>query len=336
MGKSVLHRQGEGKREMYLLLIFLITPALGRPSSAQSSVGNKLEAVSEYPKGMSQLLKNSRLFGTVAEDLQEAKQNIREMEEELKSLESEIWELRNKDNYFQKFEEALDYIRLARKDLSKLAQTTQIEANKLINLLEFLDIVTDPAILTKFIATTKSLMLETKEKLEDAREKYNSAHQVFDNLVDSVAKQNGILDNTVKFMNAQYLKNKAYTEKVRLDCQIAAVFTLGLCSLIHHYVNEVPLEAERVKLANIKWKSDILLGKTRILNRDIDDAIEFITKEIDLISKWAISAEVVSENIVDYPEESLRKYKELRTVFKNRLNALTIDAKNFVDHILSV
>jgi len=321
---------------MYLLVILLISPALGRPRSAQSSVGNKLEAVSEYPKGMSQLLKNSRLFGTVAEDLQQAKQNIHEMEEELESLASDISKLRNKDNYFQKFEEALYYIRLARKDLSQLAQRTQIEANKLINLLELFDVVPKPAILTRLIATMKSLMLETKEKLEDAREKYNSAHQVFDNLINSVAKQNGILDNTVKFMNAQYLENKAYTEKVRTDCQIAAVFTLGLCPLIHHFVNEVPLEAERVRLANIKKKSDILLGRSLILNRDIDDAIEFITKEIVLISNWAISAEVVSENIVDYPEESLRKYKELRTVFKNRLNALTIDAKNFVDHILSV
>merc|ERR1712079_364969 len=327
MGKSVLQRQGEGKREMYLLVILLISPALGRPSSAQSSVGNNIEAVSEYPKGMSQLLKNSRLFGTVAEDLQQAKQNIRELEGQLKSLEAEISGLRNKDNYFQKFEEALDYIRLARKDLSKLAQTTQIEANKLINLLEFLDLVPDPAILTKYIATMKSLMLETKEKLEDAREKYNSAHQVFDNLIDSVAKQNGILDNTVKFMNAQYLENKAYTEKVRTDCQIAAVFTLGLCSLIHHFANEVPLEESRVELANLQSRANDFGRKVKTLNRDIDAAIEVITAEIELISEWAVSAEVVRENIEEYPAEYLDKYGAIRKIFISGLD----DLKNVAD-----
>merc|ERR1712073_205606 len=352
MGKSVLHRQGEGKREMYLLLILLISPALGRPSSAQSSVGNKLEAVSEYPKGMSQLLKNSRLFGTVAEDLQEAKQNIREMEEELKSLESEIWELRNKDNYFQKFEEALDYIRLARKDLFKLAQTTQIEANKLINLLEFLDLVKDPAILTKFIASMESLMLETKKKLEDARGKYNRAHQAFENLIVSVATQNALVDRTVKQKNAQYQEDKAFAEAVRysncnFDYGIGQVISeLGvwnpLCGLQESgiasisEIREIWLERDRVKLVNLKSKLESILEKTRILNQDIGDAIEVIKVEVELISKWAVSAEVVSQNIDEYPEEKLKKFKSMRRIFKNGLNALRIDAENFIDQILSV
>merc|ERR1711963_215269 len=186
MGKSLLQRQGERKRKMYLLLILLISPALGRPSSAQSGVGNKLEAVSEFTKEMSRGMKNSKLFGNVDEHLQEAKQNIREIEEELRSLESEVTGLQNTDNYFPEFEKALDYIRLARKDLSKLAQTTQITATNLTWNLAVLDYNPDPnfqlPLISTFIATTKSLMLETKEKLEDAREKYNSALQAFENL----------------------------------------------------------------------------------------------------------------------------------------------------------
>jgi len=336
MGKSLLHRQGEMKRKMYLLLILLITPALGRPSSAQADVVNKLQTVNEYTKGMSQLMKNSRLLGTVDAHLQEAKQNIREMDAELRSLQSEIRGLRNTDNYFPEFEEALEYIRQARKDLAKLAKTTEIEANKLLTWLEILDSVEDSAILTKFIASLKSLMLETKKKLEDARGKYNSAHQAFDNLIRSVATQNGILDQTVKQMNAQYQGDKTYTESVRYWCKWAAIPTLGFCSLIHHFANEVPLEEDRVKLVNLKSKSDEILGKTRILNRDIEDAIEVITVEVELITKWAVSAEVVSQNIVQFPEESLRKFKGTRIVFKNGLNALRIDAKNFVDLILDV
>jgi len=305
MGKSLLQRQGERKRKMYLLLILLISPALGRPSSAQSGVGNKLEAVNEFTKEMSRGMKNSKLFGTVAEHLQEAKQNIREIEEELGSLESEVTGLQNTDNYFPEFEEALNYIRLARKDLSKLAQTTQITATNLTWNLAVLDFSPDPNIqidlLTTFIATTKSLMLETRKKLEDARGKYNSAHQAFDNLIDSVATQNGILDQTVKHMNAQYQRDKSWAERDRSECDSLnlplKVLTLGLCPLIQHFYHDVPLEELRVKLVNLKSKFESILEKTRILNRDIDDAIDVIKVEVELISKWAVSARVVSENI---------------------------------------
>jgi len=331
---------------MYLLIILLISPALGRPSSAPPGVVNKLETVSEYTKGMSQLMENSKLLGIIPEHLQEAKQNIREVDAELRSLHSEISGLRNTDNYFPEFEEALDYIRLARKDLYKLAQTTQITATNLTWNLNFLDFSPDPNIqlplISTFIATTKSLMLETKKKLEDARGKYNSAQQAFDNLIVSVATQNEILDQTVKHMNAQYQEDKASAERDRSTCDPLPikVFTLGLslglCPLIHHYRFKVPLEEDRVKLVNLKSKSNRILRKTRILNRDIEDAIEVITVEIDLIIEWTASAKVVEQNLVSYPEEFLRKFKSIRTIFKNGLDALNTDAKNFVEQFLSV
>jgi len=341
MGKSLLHRQGERKRKMYLLLILLISPALGRPSSAQSGVGNKLEAVSEFTKEMSRGMKNSKLFGNVNEHLQEAKQNIREIEEELTELQSEVTGLQNTDNYFPEFEEALNYIRLARKDLSKLAQTTQITATNLTWNLNFIDYTSDPNIqiplISTFIATTKSLMLETKKKLEDARGKYNSAHQAFDNLIVSVATQNGILDRTVKHMNAQYQEDKYRAERESCENEtLLQVLTLGICHLVSHFFFEVPLEEDRVKLVNLKSKFENILEKTRILNRDIDNAIDVIKVEVELIIEWTASAKVVEQNLVSYPEESLRKFKSIRTAFKNELNALGIAAQNFVDQFLSV
>merc|ERR1712241_1345246 len=44
---------------------------------------------------------------------------------------------------------------------------------------------------------------------------------------------------------AKYEEDKAYTETMRKTCKWTAVLTLGLCSLIHHFVNEVPLERLR-------------------------------------------------------------------------------------------
>merc|ERR1711992_336735 len=181
------------------------------------------------------------------------------------------------------------------------------------------------------IANMKDLMIETKDRLEEARAKYNEAQEAFENLIFSVAKQNKIVDDAVAFMRAKYLKDKAYTEKVRRNCLIAAVFTLGLCSLIHHFENEVPLKESRAELADLQSKSGRLLRRTRILNRDIGDAIDVITEEIDLITEWVASAKAVSENIELYPEEHLVKYQGIKIVFKSGLVDLKNIAKKFLD-----
>merc|ERR1712062_300411 len=100
------------------------------------------------------------------------------------------------------------------------------------------------------------------------------------------------------------------------------VLSLGMCHLVNYFMNDVPLERDRVKLVNLKSKLESILERTRILNQDIDEAIEVIKVEVELISKWAVSAEVVSQNIDEYPEEKLKKFKSMRRIFKNGLNAL--------------
>merc|ERR1712113_761388 len=47
-------------------------------------------------------------------------------------------------------------------------------------------------------------------------------------------------------------EDKEYTEKGRSGCKIVSLFTFGLCSLVHHYVNEVPLEEARVELERLR------------------------------------------------------------------------------------
>merc|ERR1712048_1247678 len=162
----------------------------------------------------------------------------------------------------------------------------------------------------------------TKERLEEAREKYQSAHLIFDNLDSSVTSQNSILDRAVKEINAQHQADKEYTEKVRSDCKIASWFTFGLCSLIHHFVNEVPLEKARVEVENLERRSQNLTERAKILNRDINEAIEIMDDEIELIDKWANSAEKMEKNIDDFPEESLREFEAYRLVFKLGLDDL--------------
>merc|ERR1712241_635454 len=298
---------------MYLLLL-LISHAFGRPSSAELESGvNQLNSLTDFTKDVGKMWNSSRLFGTVSEGLEEAEQNILEMEAELKTLQFEIEQLQNEKNYFPEFNEAKSLLRRTRQELRELAERTLSDERSLTLVLDGHDksftTVTKVTLLKIAIANMEDLMIETKNILEEARAKYNEAHEAFDNLILSVAKQNRIVDDAVKFMNAKYLEDKEYTETVRTNCLIAAVFTLGLCSLIHHFENEVPLKESRAELADLQSKSGRLLRRTRILNRDIGDAIDVITEEIDLITEWVASAKAVSENIELYPEEHLVSIK---------------------------
>merc|ERR1712241_98721 len=135
-------------------------------------------------------------------------------------------------------------------------------------------------------------------------------------------------DQVVSQWEAKYLENEAYMEKVRYNCKWQTTFTFGLCSLIHHYPS---LESSRLELAALKSKSDRLLRKTTILNQDIDDAINVITVELDLITKWVASAKVVSDNIELYPEKFLVKYQGIKEVFQSGLVDLKNIAKKFLD-----
>merc|ERR1712073_117040 len=107
----------------------------------------------------------------------------------------------------------------------------------------------------------------------------------------------------------KFNEDKEYTEKVRSDCKIASWFTFGLCSLIHHFVNEVPLETARVELIALRAETDRFLKGATILYADVGAAIDVMAKELDQINVWEVSAEQVSQNIVTYPEKYLREIK---------------------------
>jgi len=360
MGVRSRQRRGTERErsEMYLLLFLLISPAFGRPSSAQPAGVNKLDDLNKYNKHVSDLLKDSRLFGSVVEDLKAARENVVNITADLEFLQTKIDELRNQDNYIDQFNKAIVSVNQTRRDLRKLARRTVTEANGLTPLLQqidrqqekreklqklretnpelaiLLDSVDinndDPSALKSLIEKMKGLMLETKERLEEAREKYQSAHLIFDNLDSSVTSQNSILDRAVKDINAQYQADKEYTEKVRYNCKWAAVFTLGLCSLIHHFANEVPLERSRVELANLQSRAHDFGRRVKTLNGDIDAAIEVINAEIELISIWAVSAEIVKNNIDQYPAKHLDKFAVIRNIFEGGLHNLTTVARDFL------
>merc|ERR1711992_227181 len=73
---------------------------------------------------------------------------------------------------------------------------------------------------------------------------------------------------------AKYEEDKAYTETMRKTCKWTAVLTLGLCSLIHHFVNEVPLEKARVELERLRALEGTALEKHAERLRALEGYVE--------------------------------------------------------------
>merc|ERR1712018_27970 len=340
MGTS--QREEREERDMYLLLILLVSPTYGRPSSdqdAEANIENQLDDILEFNSKTGKLLNNSNLFGKVSESLKNARQNIIDMEAELNSLALKFSSLQKTRSFFPDFTKAQSSLRQTRQELRELAHRTVTEEENVRSLLEALDNAKShkPILFKAAIGRMKLLMEETKEKLKAAKNKYEEAQFSYTNLISYVKVQQDVLGTEAEKIYAKFEEDKEYTEEVRSDCKIASWFTFGLCSLIHHFVNEVPLEQARVEREDLERRSQNLTERAEILKKDVNEAIEIMDDEIKLIDKWAISAEKMEKNIDDIPEESLRVFEAFRRVFKLGLDDLKKAAEDFLaqpTHIL--
>merc|ERR1711923_177125 len=119
---------------------------------------------------------SSRLLGTNHQDLRFAEQNM-----------LKIWmELNGASSYFAYFaavDEATSNLRQTRQELRELAVRTVTEGRNLALLLDALPgCGTLDALLRSFLDTMKDLRIKTEEKLESAREIYQSADEVLRDL----------------------------------------------------------------------------------------------------------------------------------------------------------
>merc|ERR1711879_575428 len=148
--------------EMYLLLVLLVSPALGRPSSDLLEVGadisKQLEDIVDFNMETGKLLNNSKLFGKVSESFKDAQQNILEMEAELEFLRSQFTKLQSPNNFFPEFYKAKRHLRETRQVLRELAHRTVTEEENVRKLLDELDSGKEPVMLKLTIDRMRLLM----------------------------------------------------------------------------------------------------------------------------------------------------------------------------------
>merc|ERR1711923_410809 len=160
----------EREREMYLIVLLLISTASGRPNSAQLDVGenivNQLNSIVHFTNETGSLLGDSRLIRAVSEGLQAAELNILEMEAH--RTQAQDAGLQSVGSYVAAFNETKSYLQQTRQELRDLADTAVSEVRDVFELLEDLDRNNDPDLLKLAIDIIKDLMLETKERLWEA------------------------------------------------------------------------------------------------------------------------------------------------------------------------
>jgi len=274
------------------------------------------------------------LYKSVAENLEEAKKSILELNVELKRLENE--EAKYETDYVPAFNKAKRYLRESRQKLTKLADRTVKEVTGLKGLLKGLDENKDMVLLSVSLDKMKGLMIETLETLREALEKYNSAQETFQNINSSIMQQNIMLKNMLDKDTKEYNENIGAAKKRRIGCIIADVFGLfGLCSTINYLVNGSVAEYTEM-IEKLKDITGRMMKSGADFDSTINNAMAVVNSEIELIDEWSNNAEIVKENIDRYPEEYLRKYLEIRSTFVTGLDDLQKSAEEFLARPLEI
>jgi len=313
---------------MFLLLILLVSPAFGRPSSGQpdvvAEVAKQLEIFTNFNNETGKIFLNSSVVEDVVKMLLEAERNILEMQAELRKL--EIEQIQFGENYFEAFNQAKSYLRETRQGLRKLADRTVKDVRDLKTVLGGLDESNDPFFLKIFINRMKDLMVETLESLEEAKEKYNSALETFDNLNSSIQVQYIQLQDHQESQSAELGEaKKKFSTWCNEDWMLFPFVPIIVCPGLTSNRDVLYDEIE-----NLETIAERMLESVNNFDQGIKVAIGILTEEIELITVWNKSAKVVSKNIDEYPAEYLKKYKSVRDLFISGLDDLNDAAEIFL------
>jgi len=192
-------------------------------------------------------------------------------------------------------------------------------------------------------------MVLSKDALIEAKEKYNNAIKTFEDLNSSIQLQNRFLKNLLDTESADHkaweakVRGAAYGASVPVSvgtfAALDAVGCLGFCSLIGNLAvlgavtatTEETIKSYTAELEKFEALTGGMLASGQKIDETMKEGIAFLVEEIEILNKWSNSVDAVSTNIDNYPQESLKKYKAIRTVFINGLNDLQTTATEFLN-----
>jgi len=319
---------------MYLLLILLVSPTLGRPSSDQLDVGteisNQLHDILEFNNETGKIFLDSTLTTEVIKMILEAEQSIHNMTAELKTLGTQF-----NDTYFPKYNEAKSYLRQSRRDLRELADRTVKDVRDLKIFLGALDESKDSSAVNFYLKILmnrmKDLMIKTLKTLKNAKGKYNLARETFDLLKQQIKTENEKLGKLAEKREKNWEKSNIFNKiSEQIIGQVDKFRCIGKNIISFDVYLTCKANDSLEEIAKLKTISDRMLETGNNFDQAINVAIDVLEDEIDIIGKWTQSAKAVEASIDEYPVETLRLLKPIRTIFVTGLDNLKNAAEEFL------
>jgi len=352
---------------MYFQLFLLISPALGMPSKAAEDV-NELQSFIDFSKETGDLLDNSQWIKEVFVSLESTEQNVLGLEVELKTMPySNETGLGLEGNYFPAYNEAKRYLRETGQKLREFAYKTVAEVRDLKTLFaaveENIDQDESQDLHRLPIQKMENFMKDTLKKLEEAHEKYESAKNTFEQLLNfSIRKEEQVekmlkedsdehknwvdaVTEAVKKENnetAQNIKDKLEAhfktmieKETKAKDKVQAFIKTNVTAEIERQVTE-KLEAGiddaivkySAKLETLKTVTEKMSQSGKNFKETITRALDNLTTKINTIKTQ--SAKIISKNNDKYSQVFLAKHQDIRTEFIMGLDDLKISADTFL------
>merc|ERR1712062_750342 len=367
MGKSLLNGERERQRGMlYLPVLLLISSAFGMPSKAAD---NELRSFIDFSKETADLLDNSDWIKQVFDSLEKTEPNVLGLEVELKTLPYEVEGLGIEGNYFPAYNEAKRYLRETGQKLREFAYKTLAEVRDLKTLFaaveENIDQDESQDLHRLPIQKMESFMKDTLKKLEEAHEKYESAKNTFEKLLnfsirteeqvekmlkedsdkrknwvdavtEAVKKENNETAQNIKDKLEAHFKTMIENEKdTKVKEKVQDFVKANITAEIERQVTD-KLEAGIddaivkyfAKLETLKTVTEKMSQSGKNFKDTITRALDNLTTKINTIKSQ--SAKIISKNNDKYSQVFLAKHQDIRTEFIMGLDDLKISADTFL------
>jgi len=295
--------------------------------------GNELGNYPKFTSALNSTIKAAKdTFELLDELCDEAKENIVKLNAELKRLDKQETEFN--EEYFPKFNSARSKLKKVRNKLRKLAGKTVYKTRSMKNLLAALENnkKDQKVFLGAALKEMKSLMISSKKILDEALDEYYLTIQAFEDLNSAIQVTNHYLSKFKDPESEEYKEVEKNTQKIEtykiVNLVVDFLGCAGVCSYIFNKEVYGPYMATLDKFEKLTGN---ILVKGEEINIKMKEANDFLDSEIELIVDWTNNVEQVSEKIDRYPEEYLRKYEAIRSIFIAGLDDLQKTAQEFLD-----
>jgi len=258
------------------------------------------------------------MYKKIAEDLKEAEKVLIELSAEIQSL--GYTELENQKDYFPEYTAAKQKLRKTRQGLRKLAHRTVSDVTDLLVLLTALYKSKEPVLLKVSLDKMKALMIETLKTLNEAFDDYNSAQEKMENLNASIKKTNILLGEVLAANEPS-------------PCSKLNPNSTGYEYFVYHANCITPRkfwDAFYPSIPKLRRISNKMKTQGTQFDKTIIKAIDILTEEIELITKWSNNAEIVNKNLDSLSEEYVKEISAIRTIFVSGLENLQKSALDFL------